>query len=59
MTGHLYNVKSFLQWILKHVHDLKNEIRENEWLQRESPEVHQPPYLKGDESDAQLRFTFE
>ena len=49
----------FEQEMLKHVHDLRNELKENGWVQRESPEVHQPPFLKGDESDAQLGFKFE
>ena len=33
----------FEQEMLKHVHDLRNELRENGWTQRESPEVHQTP----------------
>ena len=50
----------FEQEMLKHVHDLKNEIGENGWTQRElPPEVHQPSFLRGDESDAQLGFKFE
>ena len=49
----------FEQEMLKHVHDLRNELRENGWTQRESPEVHQPSFLRGDESDAQLGFKFE
>ena len=49
----------FEQEMLKHVHDLKNEIRENGWIQRDaSPEVHQPSFLRVNESDAQLRFKF-
>ena len=31
----------FQQEMLKHVHDLRNELKENGWVQRESPEVHQ------------------
>ena len=31
----------FEQEMLKHVHDLKNEIRENGWWERETPEVSQ------------------
>ena len=50
----------FEQEMLKHVHDLKNEIRENGWIQRDaSPEVHQPSFLRVNESDTQLRFKFE
>ena len=33
------NQYEFEQEMLKHVHDLKNEIRENGWTQRDSPEV--------------------
>ena len=46
--------------MLKHVHELKNELREKGWTQRDlPPEVHQPSFLRGDESDAQLGFKFE
>ena len=50
----------FEQEMLKHVHDLKNDLREKGWTQRDlPPEVHQPSFLRGDESDAQLGFKFE
>ena len=50
----------FEQEILKHIHELKNELREKGWTQRDlPPEVHQPSFLRGDESDAQLGFKFE
>ena len=50
----------FEQEMLKHIHDLKNELREKGWTQRDlPPEVHQPSFLRGDESDAQLGFRFE
>ena len=50
----------FEQEMLKPVHDLKNEMREKGWTQRDIPsEVHQPSFLRGDESDAQLGFKFE
>ena len=50
----------FEQEMLKHIHDLKKELREKGWTQRDlPPEVHQPSFLRGDESDAQLGFTFE
>ena len=39
---------------------LKNELREKGWTQRDlPPEVLQPSFLRGDESDAQLGFKFE
>ena len=50
----------FEQEMLKHIHDLKNELREKGCTQRDTPtEVHQPSFLRGDESDAQLCFKFE
>ena len=49
----------FEQKILKHVHDLKNEIRANGWIQRESPEIHQTSFLRSENSDGQLGFKFE
>ena len=46
--------------MLKHIHKLENEISEKGWTQRDlPPEVHQPSFLGGDESDAQLGFKFE
>ena len=36
--------------MLKHIHDLKNELKEKGWIQRDaSPEVHQPSFLRGDD----------
>ena len=49
----------FEQDMLKHVHDLKNEIREKGWFQRDTPEVSQTSFLRSDESDGQLGFKFE
>ena len=50
----------FEQEMLKHIHDLKNELREKGWTHRDlPPEVHQTSFLRGDESDAQLGFKFE
>ena len=50
----------FEQEMLKHIHDLKNELREKGWTQRDlPPEVHQPSFLRGDESDAQLGLNIE
>jgi len=45
--------------MLKQVHDLKNELREKGWTQIDlPPEFHQPFFLRGDESDAELGFKF-
>ena len=49
----------FEQEILKHVHDLRNELIENGWVQRESSEVYQTSFLRSDESDGQHGFKFE
>ena len=49
----------FEQEMLKHVHDLKNEIREKGWFQRDTPEVSQTSFLRSEDSDAQLGFRFE
>ena len=49
----------FEQEMLKHIHDLRNELRENGWVQRESPQVQQTSFLRSDESDGQLGFKFE
>ena len=49
----------FEQEMLKHVHDLKNEIRENGWFQRNTPEVSQTSFLRSEDSGAELGFKFE
>ena len=38
----------FEQEMLKHVHDLKNEIREKGWWEVESPEVSQTSFLRSE-----------
>ena len=49
----------FEQEMLKQVHDLKKDLRENGWFQRDTPEVSQTSFLRGENSDAELRFKFE
>ena len=49
----------FEQEMLKHVHDLKNDLREKGWIEGESPEVSQTSFLRGEDSDAELGFKFE
>ena len=49
----------FEQEMLKHFHDLKNEIRENGWFQRDTPEASQTSLLRSEDSDAKLGFKFE
>ena len=34
----------FKQEMLKHVHDLRNDLREKGWTQRDSPEVLRPHF---------------
>ena len=49
----------FEQEMLKHVHDLKNDLREKGWWERETPEVSQTSFLRGEDCDAELGFKFE
>ena len=49
----------FEQEMLKQVHDLKKDLRENGWFQRDTPEVSQTSFLRSEESDAELGFKFE
>ena len=49
----------FEQEMLKHVHDLKKDLREKGWCERESPEVAQTSFLRGEDYDAELGFKFE
>ena len=53
------NQYEFKKEMLKHVHDLKNELREKGWWERETPEVFQTSFLKSENSDAELGFKFE
>ena len=38
----------FEQEMLKHIHELRNELREKGWIQRENPEIHQTSFLRTD-----------
>ena len=49
----------FEQEMLKHVHDLKKDLREKGWRKGESPEVSQTSFLRSENSDAELGFKFE
>ena len=49
----------FEQEMLKHVHDLKNDLREKGWWERETPEVSQTSFLRSENSDGQLMFDNE
>ena len=52
-SGYQYE---FEQEMLKHVHDIKNEIRENGRFQRDIPEVSQTSFLRSENSDAEVDF---
>ena len=45
--------------MLKHVHDLKKDLREKGWWERETPEVSQTSFLRSENSDGQLVFDYE
>ena len=36
----------FEQEMLKHVHDLKNDLREKGWWEKETPEISQTSFLR-------------
>ena len=43
----------FEQEMLKHVHDLKKDLREKRWWERDSSEVSQTSFLRSENSDGQ------
>ena len=49
----------FEQEMLKHIHELKNELREKRCWERESQEVSQTSFLRRENSDGQLVFDYE
>ena len=49
----------FEQEMLKHVHDLKNDLREKGWWEKETPEISQTSFLRSENSDGQLVFDYE
>ena len=49
----------FEQEMFKDVHDLKKDLREKGWGERETPEVSQTSFLRSEDSDAELGFKFE
>ena len=51
--------QQFEQEMLKNVHDLKKDLRENGWWERETPEVSQTSFLRSENSDAEFGFKFE
>ena len=49
----------FEQEMLKHVHDLKNQLRESGFTLRESPKVSQTSFLRSEDIDGEIGFKFE
>ena len=49
----------FGQEMLKHVHDLKNQLRESGFTQRESPKGSQTSFLRSEDIDGEIGFKFE
>ena len=47
------------QEMLKHVHDLKKDLREKVLREGDLPEVTQTSFLRSENSDAELGFKFE
>ena len=45
--------------MFKHVHDLKKDLREKGWWEKETLEVSQTSFLWSENSDAELGFMFE
>ena len=49
----------FEQEMFKNDHDLKNDLREKGWYERDKPEVFQTSFLRSENSDAELGFKFD
>ena len=49
----------FEQEMLKHIHNLKKDLREKGWWERETPEFSQTSFLISVNSDAEMGFKFE
>ena len=47
------------QEMLKHDHDLKKDLREKGWWEKETPEISQTSFLRSENSDAELGFKFD
>ena len=45
--------------MLKHIHDIKNDLREKGWCERETPGVSQTSFLRSEYLDAELGIMFE
>ena len=49
----------FEQEMLKQVHELKKDLRQKGWWERETPVVSQTSFLRSEDLDAELRYKFE
>ena len=49
----------FEQEMLKYIHNLKKDLREKDWWERETLEFSQTSFLRSENSDAELEFKFE
>ena len=49
----------FEQEMLKHVHEIKKDLKEKGLMERESPEVSQTSFLRSENSDSELGFKYE
>ena len=49
----------FEQEMLKHVHEIKKDLREMGWIERESPEVSQISFLRTDLGEDEVSNRFE
>ena len=49
----------FEQEMFKLVHNLKNDLRENGWYERDKPEIYLTFFLRSENSGAEFEFKFE
>ena len=47
------------QELLKRIHEIKKELKETEWSEREPPKVTQPSFLRTDLGEDEASFKFE
>ena len=47
------------QEMLRQIHDLKKELKETEWFEREPPKITQPSFLRTDLGEDELSHRFD
>ena len=47
-------LNEFEQEMLKHVHEIKKDLREKGWWERETPEVYQTSFLRSEEMECSM-----